>query len=286
MNSTEGNRSSATRRWRLTLAYDGTDFHGWQSQPTGKTVQDFLEKRLATIFKEPIRVHGSGRTDSGVHARAQVAHFDANWNHPPERLLAALRSGLPEGIMPLDLRTVPAGFHARYSARAKRYVYHLHQGMADPFEGRFCHSLGGRELDLADMRKAARTFLGEHDFTAFAADRGDGSDENPVKQLWRVEVIERPPRVRIIFEGSGFLYKMARSLTGALLDVGLGKLPAAEIPSILASRKRTARVFTAPARGLFLEHVYYHRLPASARSASTRKDSPRKASAGKETPDV
>ncbi len=244
-------------RWKGTVAYDGTAFLGWQSQRGGNTIQDFIESRLAAILKQPVRIHGSGRTDSGVHARAQVFHFDAVWPHPVAHLHRALLSGLPEAILVRSVVRAPPGFHARSSATGKRYVYRLYEGYALPFDNRFVASMGRRCLDDAAMRAAAAYLVGHHDFSAFRADRGDGSAEDPVKDLRRLDVVRRGRNLRIITEADGYLYKMVRSLAGALIDVGLGKLTPEQVAGILENRRRTALVVTAPARGLTLERVFY-----------------------------
>ena len=244
-------------RWKCTVAYDGTGFYGWQSQPGGNTIQDILEKRLKTLFGQPIRIHGSGRTDSGVHAKGQVFHFDGSWTNPRTDLLNALRSGLPESIQITAVSKISNNFHARHAATGKRYVYLLCEGFAPPMETRFYWSLGRRKVDLERMKLAAAHLLGRHDFSAFGASRGDGSTENPVKDVRRLQITRRGRRIRITTEASGFLYKMARSLVGALVDVGTGKLSPAEVQQILKSRKRTAWVVTAPARGLCLQKVFY-----------------------------
>ncbi len=242
-------------RWRCTCAYDGTDFLGWQSQQGGGTVQDFLEKRLAQIFQKPVRIHGSGRTDAGVHARAQVFHFDAEWAHPVAHLQRALRSGLPAGIAVTAVRPAAPDFHARFSAQGKRYRYRLYRGYAGPFESRWCWSFGDRALDVAKMRAAAKKLLGKHDFSAFSSKSAEG--ENPVKHLRRLDVRVRGRRIEFVVEASGFLYKMARGLVGTLTDVGLGKMAPADVERILKSQTRTHEVVTAPAEGLCLEKVFY-----------------------------
>ena len=246
-------------RWKCTVAYDGTGFHGWQSQTGGNTIQDFLEKRLETLFDQKIRIHGSGRTDSGVHARGQVFHFDGQWANPSTDLLNALRSGLPESIQVSAVRPVAAkdDFHARYSTIGKRYIYLIYEGYIPPHETRYYWSLGRRKLDVGLMNEAAAPLVGKHDFSAFSAESGDGSAENPVKDLRMLSIKRRGRRIRIATEASGYLYKMVRRLVGALVDVGLGKLPPAELERILKSRKRSALVVTAPARGLCLEKVFY-----------------------------
>jgi tRNA pseudouridine38-40 synthase len=168
-----------------------------------------------------------------------------------------MRVGLPKGILLLSVKHMPDSFHARYSATGKRYIYNIYEGWASPFEARYTYSLEARRLDIDKMKAAAAHLVGTHDFTAFAADRGDGSTEDPVKEMRRLDVVRRGQHVRIIFEGSGFLYKMARSIAGALIDVGVGKLDPGDVDAILQSHVRTALVVTAPAHGLTLDKVFY-----------------------------
>ena len=244
-------------RWKCTVAYDGTAFEGWQAQPSGNTIQQHLERRFRFLFEKPVRIHGSGRTDSGVHAVGQVFHVDGEWKHGPDVLLKALRSGFPDSIQVYAAEVVPDDFHARFSATGKRYVYRLFEGNAPPFETRYCLSLGQRRLDLERMNEAGARLLGKHDFSAFGANRRDASNENPIKDLRKLEVTRDGPRLLLATEGSGYLYKMVRSLTGCLIDVGTGKLTVEAVSEILAGARRTALVCTAPARGLTLERVDY-----------------------------
>lgn len=243
-------------RWRAVCAYDGTDLFGWQSQPGGNTVQDFVEARLAGIFSQAVRIHGSGRTDSGVHATGQVFHFDGEWPHTAAELERALRSGLPASIQVTAVRRAEQDFHARYSAKGKRYRYRLYRGYASPLESRYCWSLGERELDITAMQQAGAALVGRHDFSALSAglnrEQGD-----PVKDLRRLEVQQKGRRLTVVTEGSGYLYKMVRTLAGALVEVGLGKLQVAELVQIRDSGQRTCKIPTAPARGLCLEKVFY-----------------------------
>lgn len=242
-------------RWKCLCAYDGTAFDGWQSQPGGNAIQDVIERRLREILKAEIRIHGSGRTDAGVHALAQVFHFDAVWPHGPAKLRAALQAGLPRSIQLKSIRPAPADFHARFSAKGKIYRYDLFLGEADPFTAPWCWSFG-RELDW-DAITAAATFLrGRHDFKAFAAESGT-ERESTVRDLRRLEIIRRGRRARLVFEADGFLYKMVRSLTGALVNVGLGKLSPRDLAALLKSARRTPQVPTAPPQGLFLVKVIY-----------------------------
>lgn len=248
-------RSEPVRRWRCVCAYDGGALAGWQSQPGGQAVQDLIEARLAAVFGRPVRIHGSGRTDAGVHAVGQVFHFDATWRHGADKLLAALRAGLPPSIQVKAARPVRSDFHARFSAKGKRYEYRLHLGDADPFERPYSWSVF-RPLDLAAMTAAAAVLCGRHDFRAFAAENGT-ERESTVRDLRRLEIRRRGRRVRIVAEADGFLYKMVRSLVGVLVAVGEGRLAVAEVKKLLAAGRRTPAVHTAPPQGLFLVKVFY-----------------------------
>jgi tRNA pseudouridine38-40 synthase len=245
------------QRWKCTCAYDGTAFAGWQSQARSNAVQDVIEARLAQIFGAPIRIHGSGRTDAGVHALGQVFHFDAEWRHGVAKLLRAFRVGLPATIQVKTVQAVPADFHARFQATGKRYEYRLQLGDADPFHRPYCWSVF-RPLDFAAMQAAAAVLRGRHDFRAFTALNGQGeAQENTVRHLRRLDLVRRGRAIRITTEADGFLYKMIRSLVGMLVSVGEGKLTVADVRAILASKERTARVLTAPPHGLFLVKVFY-----------------------------
>ncbi|NBD38490.1 MAG: tRNA pseudouridine(38-40) synthase TruA [Verrucomicrobia bacterium] len=244
-------------RWKCTLAYDGTDYEGWQAQPSGNTIQDFLERRLGTLFRKRVVIHGSGRTDSGVHARGQVFHFDGEWRHGAEALLQALRTGYPDSIQVYRAEGVEDDFHARYSATGKRYVYQFFEGYADPFDTRYFWSTGNRRLDTERMNVAAGFLEGRHDFASFTANPRDEREDNPVRELRRLTVERNGPRLRLLAEADGFLFRMVRSLAGCLFDVGIGKLDPSDVVEIRDKRERTNFVQTAPPQGLFLERVWY-----------------------------
>lgn len=245
------------QRWKCVCAYDGTSFAGWQSQSPEKGVgiQDAIEKRLAEIFGKPVRIHGSGRTDSGVHALEQVFHFDAPWRHGSAKMVAAFRVGLPPTIQVKSATPVSEKFHARFDAKRKRYLYRVQLGEADPFTAAYCWPVF-RPLDIRAMQTAAKLLEGKHDFTAFTAFKGQ-DQLDPVRDLKRLDVTRRGQRVRIVAESQGFLYKMVRSLVGVLVSVGEGKLTPEAVRGILLSKKRTERVLTAPPQGLFLAKVFY-----------------------------
>lgn len=242
-------------RWKCVCAYDGTSFAGWQSQVGGTAVQDVIEARLAEILKTPMRIHGSGRTDAGVHAHGQVFHFDAAWPHGGKKLMAALSAGLPQSIQIKSVTRVSSEFHARFKAQGKRYAYFISIRDADPFTRPYTWVVG-RELDVEAMQQAAQVLQGRHDFRAFTALNGPAR-ENTVRTLRVLEVKQTRGQLRITAEGEGFLYKMVRSLVGVLVAVGEGRMSVDQVKTILESKRRTALVPTAPARGLSLMKVFY-----------------------------
>jgi tRNA pseudouridine38-40 synthase len=248
--------SDGIQRWKCVVAYDGTSYRGWQSQTGKDAIQDVLEARLATMFGRVVRVHGSGRTDAGVHALGQVFHFDALWSHGSDRLLSALRVGLPPSLQVRSAEPVGPGFHARFSAIGKRYRYHLHVGgFADPFHHAYRWSLP-RPLDLDALRAGASVLVGRHDFRAFSAFNGEEKNDT-VRTLRVLRVDGEAPELSVVAEADGFLYKMVRSLVGALVFVGSGRLTPDDLTQILSKRERTHRIETAPPQGLFLEEVFY-----------------------------
>jgi tRNA pseudouridine38-40 synthase len=244
-------------RWKCVCAYDGGPFDGWQSQRGGRAIQDVIEARLKEIFGGLIRIHASGRTDAGVHARGQVFHFDATWTHGPEKLRAALRAGLPQQIQIKSVRVAKPDFHSRFSAKGKLYLYYLYLGDADPFTRPYAWAIERPQpLDFEAMKAGAAILRGKHDFRAFSALNGPPK-EDTVRDLRRLEIARRGSHVRIAAEADGFMYKMVRSLVGALVATGEGKLPPGGLRDLLESGKRTTLVQTAPPHGLFLEKVFY-----------------------------
>lgn len=245
--------------YKLTLAYDGTGYTGWQIQANGIAVQEVVERAIERIFGGKARVHGSGRTDSGVHALGQVAHFQiprAKANIPLTRLRRALNGALPSDVRVLKVERAAGDFHARFAAREKTYRYQFFCGeVMDPFSQRWA-AHWPRPLNVTAMRRAARVLKGRHDFAAFSANPRR-KQESTVRTLRRLSVARRGQWVTITATADGFLYKMVRSLAGALLKVGAGKLSVTDIERILASKMRTAWVETALPQGLFLVNVKY-----------------------------
>lgn len=246
------------KKYRLILAYDGTHYGGWQVQPNSTSIQMLVQMALETALRNKTDLTGASRTDAGVHALGQVAHFTANDPVDTFRLLASLNGLLPPDIRVQMIEEVPEGFHARYSATGKIYHYHLHlDRVINPFNRLYATHIPYK-IDLDRMQKAAQLFVGTHDFTSFANESHKGTaSHDAVRTLKRVDLVEESGGIRLEFQAEGFLYKMVRNITGALLAVGSGKLAREEIPALIAARDRTQAPETAPPQGLFLMEVKY-----------------------------
>jgi len=274
---------SGFQTWKVTLSYDGTDFRGWQVQPGERTIQGELQDALGRITGETPLPQGSGRTDAGVHALAQVASFALRAPIPPENLHRALNRTLPSSIRILDARTMPSGFHARHSAISKIYEYRVWEekrecvDICPPFLARYVCACPW-SLDREKLDAAAAAFLGEHDFASFAASDPDlttrkeatardedvPDDIGPRSALrtifasaWETQQNETGNLLVYRVRGDGFLHHMVRNLVGTMIEVGRGALKSTEIPAIISARSRSAAGPTAPARGLFLHSVQY-----------------------------
>ncbi len=244
------------KRYKMILAYDGTCYAGWQVQPGMRTIQSECEKAILQVTGEEVRLHASGRTDTGVHARQQVAHFDLSEPLEPRRLLNGLNAVLDDDIRVMGLRQVAATFHARFSAVCKEYRYFIWNDRIVPPHLRLYRCSWSKPLHIDRMCAAAAMLVGEHDFSAFATSRGHGP-EDMVRRITDLRIIRRGKEFVIIAASEGFLYKMVRSFAGYLLRVGEGAVPVEQTMEILQSCKRTARVPTADPRGLFLWKVIY-----------------------------
>lgn len=247
-------------RWKCFCSYDGTDFNGWQSQPHRNTIQDVIEHRLGMIFEHPVRIHGCGRTDSGVHAREYCFHFDSEWSHGTDALIRALRCGIPKTIQIYSAEQVPFDFHARYSITSKQYRYYFLEGYPSPFQYRYVYGLGRRRLNTDKMHECAQLLIGTHDFQNFGALHDDSDNERTIKTIARMECIRENNMITFITEGSGYLYKMVRIIAGCLLQVGLGNRPSSFVADGLvndSSYGNLLRKECAPACGLFLDKVKY-----------------------------
>ena len=246
-------------RLKLIVAYDGTPFAGWQSQASGQGIQDRLEAAFELICSQPVRVHGAGRTDAGVHALAQCAHVDLpTRRYSTDRWISALNGVLPPAIRIMRCQFVSETFHARFSAKGKVYRYRIwNADVLPPLEnGRAWHIRN--PLDLGAMAAAARDFCGKHDFASFAANRGT-PETDTIRTIRSLRIREAGPCISIEVEGDGFLYKMVRMMVGTLARVGLGEALPGEIKTRLKAPRKVIRQGrnAAPASGLLLVRVRY-----------------------------
>jgi tRNA pseudouridine38-40 synthase len=246
-------------KFKLTIAYDGTAWQGWQSQRSGKGVQDQVEAALARLFPAAPRVESSSRTDAGVHARGLVAHFEIpveQFRMPARHLVLAINACLPDDIRVTAAVRVPASFHARFEATGKQYRYRVwnHPVMDPLLRTQAWHV--PRPLDVAAMREAAVHFIGRQDFRAFTANRGDVL-EDAVRTLTRCDIVRRSRELTFILEGGGFLYKMCRGIAGTLVQVGERRFPPAAVKAMLDGKDRRKSGVNAPAHGLVLWKVFY-----------------------------
>lgn len=243
-------------RYKITVSYDGTDYAGWQIQPNGPTVQANIEKALHELSQEKVKVHGSGRTDQGVHARGQVAHFDLERPFKPFVLKKALNALLPADIRIVRVELCDPAFHARRSAVSKEYRYFIWNAELMPPCLRRYRTHVRYKLNIDLMEKASAQLTGRHDFASFTANSRKGID-GTVRNLTSLTVKKNGSGILISAVGEGFLYKMVRSLAGYLIRVGQGAVLPDETRHILHAKERTAKVPTARPEGLFLWRVDY-----------------------------
>lgn len=258
---------------RLTIAYDGGDFSGWQVQPGLRTVQGVIESAVAELTGDKVRVFSSGRTDAGVHALGQVANFRSPFPIPPEKWRPALQARLPDDVVIRESAAVDDEFHATYSAKCKRYRYVLRQSLVeDPFLRRYAWRINA-ELDVEAMQTAAQALLGTHDFRCFETDWPNKATS--VRTIFDVQTLRLPrwpgwdaapvgagelsAGEFVVFEiaGDGFLYNMVRAIVGTLVNVGRAKWPTDALARIIAGQNRSLAGETAPAHGLYLVSVDY-----------------------------
>lgn len=245
--------------YKMLIAYDGTAYSGWQVQPNGTSVQQLIHRALKLILKsEEITITGSGRTDAGVHAKGQVAHFRHEKAFDLHRLLGSLNGLLPPDIRIRAIEPAPASFHARYSAIGKEYHYYLHlDRVADPFQRLYKWHIH-YPVDEELLFEACYELIGTHDFTSFANEAHSGAAaHNPIRTLYRADAISVEGGLRLEFEGNGFLYKMVRNMVGALVEIGAKKRPLSDIRAIFEAKDRRRAGQSAPPHGLFLMRVDY-----------------------------
>jgi tRNA pseudouridine38-40 synthase len=242
------------RRIKLTLEYDGTDFSGWQVQPDQRTVQGELQASLSKMMGSQINVIGSGRTDAGVHALQQVAHADVTRDIPSVNILMGLNSALPRDVRVLECEEAPETFHAQRSATGKTYRYLILNGSQATALDRYRVWQIRQPLDLESMLQGAAHLVGEHDFEAF---KSAGEETSTVRNLRQLDIKRKGDHIVLTFEANGFLKHMVRNLTGALVEVGLGKLVPEDMQRLLAARSRENAPKKAPPQGLTLVQVTY-----------------------------
>lgn len=243
-----------TRRIRAVVAYDGTDFLGFQRQRRGRTIQGVLEETLETLAGQPIRVLGAGRTDARAHAWGQVIAFDLLWRHSLGELQKALNALLPRSVVVRQVEVAPEGFHPRFDAVSREYRYRVFNNpLRNPFEERFAHQVP-EPLDVACMDEAAQHLVGQHDFASFGRPT---QGESTVREVRRVSCYRHGDLVIFDMEGNAFLRGMVRSVVGTLLEVGAGWMAPEAVADILEARDRGRAGKTAPAKGLCLMRVNY-----------------------------
>lgn len=243
------------RTYKLTIAYDGTRYQGWQRQPfTAMTVQEKLEEALAGAVGYDVKIHGSGRTDAGVHAKGQTAHMQAAGKLDEKRFVSEVNQRLPDDICIRQAELVRNSFHSRYKAKAKKYVYSLDmRERPDVFKRKYFYHFPGK-LDIRAMEKAAGYLAGRHDFAAFTDLK---TDKSTVRRIYGISIRQEGQKLFITYCGNGFLYHMVRILTGTLLEAGTGRRSPGRVKEALISGDRSKAGFLAPARGLTLLEVIY-----------------------------
>lgn len=244
--------------YKLIIAYDGTNYGGWQIQPNAISIQSLVQKAVSTFVRDEVNVIGSGRTDAGVHATGQVAHFKCAVDVDLRRFFASMNGMLPPDIRIMHVEQVPLQFHAQRSALRKTYHYHLWlDSIQNP-----CYRLYSlhvqAKIDRSLMLEATNFFIGTHDFTSFANEAHTGSAaHDAIRTLEKLDVVEQEGGVRLEFTGTGFLYKMVRNITGTILDVSRGKIALDTVSGILEAKDRRKAGQAAPPHGLFLHNVEY-----------------------------
>ena len=243
------------KRIKLTVAYDGTDYCGWQVQPNGMTVEEILNRELSALTGEEVKVIGASRTDAGVHAEGNVAVFATETGIPAQRIAYALDCRLPEDIVAVKSEEVPGDWHPRYQCSVKTYEYRiLNREMPDPVCRRSTVHVS-YPLNLGDMRTAAGYLKGEHDFKSFCSPHTEVKDT--VRTVHSLEIEKEGDIITVRISGNGFLYNMVRIIVGTLINVGRGACPPEKVKEILEARDRRKAAATAPAKGLVLKYIRY-----------------------------
>ena len=243
------------RNIKLTIAYDGTCYNGWQRQNKVKTIQGEIENVMMRVFEKKHNLYGAGRTDAGVHARAQVANFKTDSTIPTEKILKAINSLLPTDIAILKAEEKDSSFHSQYNAKQKFYRYQIFNSQnRDPFKESYFWRIG-YNLDFSLMRKETECLIGQHDFKSFKA--SEKIAKHTVRNVNSLEITKNKNDIFIDIKGDGFLYNMVRNIVGTLVEIGRGYLPKESMKNILSMKDRNQAGQTAPAKGLFLMDVTY-----------------------------
>lgn len=243
-------------RYLITFSYDGSKYYGYQKQPNKITVQGEIERVLTQInSNNDVSVSASGRTDSGVHALNQKAHFDLNFDIPVEKLKNSMNKMLSESIYIKNVEKVTDMFHARFDVKRKKYTYKINVGEYNPIEYNYIYQYN-EELNIEKMNQAIKYFIGEHDFTSYTKDADQ--KENCIRTIYNAYIEEKNGIISITFEGNGFLRYMVRNMVGSLIEVGSNKRKIDDIQIILLNKDRKTAGITAPSNGLYLVDVYYN----------------------------
>ena len=240
-------------RYKLTMTYDGSSFHGFQRQLKYSSVQETIEKALSEIFKDKITIHASGRTDAGVHALAQVAHFDSDIIIPTGNLKKVLNKKIYPFIYIKEIAYVDNTFHARKSAIKKEYHYFVNIGQFDPLKARYMHFFHNH-IDLSKIKEAMKYLIGEHDFTSFSKHH---EKQNTIRCIESFDLVEHDDILEFIIIGNGFLHNMVRIIIALMLKVGEGKFEPDYVKAVIDGKNRSLAPYVAPATGLYLWKVYY-----------------------------
>lgn len=240
---------------KLTIAYDGTRYSGWQRQINARTIQGEVEKALKKLMGLDITIHGSGRTDAGVHALGQVASFEAAFTIPVNRIPIAVNTILPDDIVVINAEEMPQGFHARYYVKEKKYRYKIYNNrLRNPIHRNYSYHIP-YEINMDKLIEGSKYLIGEQDFSSFMS--SGSSIKNTIRKVYSIDVYKQDDFITLDFRGNGFLYNMVRIMTGTLLDIGGGKLESQELPKIIGLKNRKRTRHTAPAQGLYLIEVVY-----------------------------
>ena len=241
-------------RYKITISYDGSYFHGFQRQNKYISVQQVLEEKISEILKTDVIIKGAGRTDAGVHAKGQVAHFDSTQFVPPTNLKKIINKKVYPHIYVTDVEIVDETFHSRINAKKKEYRYYVSLNTFDPLKANYMHFFHDR-IDIAKIREAMKYIEGTHDFTSFVS--SEDERENKVRTIFKTNIKEKNGIIEITFQADGFMKYQVRNMVGLLLYVGSGKKEVKEVPNIIDAKDRTKSVKTAPPEGLYLKKVWY-----------------------------